>query len=66
MNLQTLSSFVLARMLNDAAEGSATQRAIQEELRKRCDEYKDTKTPWLFNEVERKSLNHAKRGAESI
>jgi hypothetical protein len=48
INLETRSSFALARMLNDAAEGSATQRAIQEELRKRCDEYKDTKTPWLF------------------
>jgi hypothetical protein len=48
VNLQTLSSFALARMLNDCAEGSATQRAIQKELRKRCEEHKDTKTPWLF------------------
>jgi hypothetical protein len=56
VSLQTLSSFALARMLNDCAEGSATQHAIQEELRKRCDESKDTKTRWLFNEEERKSM----------
>ena len=35
MNLETLSSFALARLLNDAAEGSAFQRAIQKELRRR-------------------------------
>lgn len=51
MNLQTLSSFALARMLSDCAEGSAMQRKIQEELRSRADNIKkDTKTPWLFNE----------------
>src|SRR4029077_13497056 len=52
MNLQTLSSFALARMLNDAAEGSAFQRAIQKEIRTREEQRKDTMTRWLFNEEE--------------
>jgi hypothetical protein len=57
MDLQTLSSFALARLLNDAAEGSAFQRAVQEELHNRYDnQYKDNKTPWLFNEEALKAM----------
>jgi hypothetical protein len=54
MNLQTLSSFALARMLADCAQGSAIQRRIQEELRSREEGMKhtDNKTPWLFNDEE--------------
>jgi FPC/CPF motif-containing protein YcgG len=52
MNLETLSSFALARMLNDCAEGSAMQRAIQKEIRNREEQYKDIPAseagPWLF------------------
>jgi hypothetical protein len=53
MNLETLSTFALARMLNDCAEGSALQRAVQKELHDRCDQHKDKTTPWLFNDEER-------------
>jgi hypothetical protein len=69
MNLETLSSFALARMLNDCAEGSATQHAIQEELRKRCEEHKDTQTPWLFPAPPKATQDkkyYVIRGAESV
>jgi hypothetical protein len=56
MNLETLSSFALARLLNEAAEGSAFQRAIKEEIRTREERYKDTKTPWLFTDEERAAM----------
>ena len=56
MNLQTLSSFALARMLNDCAEGSALQRAVQNEIHNREEAHKDTKTPWLFTDEERKRV----------
>jgi hypothetical protein len=54
MNLETLSSFALMRLLSDCAEGSATQRKIQKELRSREENMKhsDNKTPWLFNDEE--------------
>jgi len=57
MKLDTLSSFALARMLNDCADGSAIQRQIQNELRSRevSKEYKDNKTAWLFSKDELKS-----------
>jgi hypothetical protein len=42
--LETLSSFTLAWMLSDCAEGSATQRAIQKELRSREVNKKDNGT----------------------
>jgi hypothetical protein len=66
MNLETLSTFALARMLGDCAEGSATQRHIQEELRSREENMKhsDNKTPWLFSDGElgvlRKKWNRKK------
>jgi len=55
MNLQTLSSFALARMLSDSAAGSAFHRELQEELRSREEAVKhgDSKTPWLFSAEER-------------
>jgi hypothetical protein len=58
VNLETLSSFALARMLSDCAEGSAIQRQIQEELRSREERTKrtDNKTPWLFNEEQLKAM----------
>lgn len=57
MNLETLSSFALARMLADCADGSATQRHIQEELRRREENVKaDNKTPWLFSNEERAAM----------
>ena len=56
MDLETQSSFALAKMLNDCAEGSALQRAIQNELHKRCDQHKDNQTPWLLSEEERKTI----------
>jgi hypothetical protein len=58
MNLDTLSSFALARMLSDCAEGSAIQRQIQEELRSREENLKhaDNKTPWLFSDEELKAM----------
>jgi hypothetical protein len=54
MNLQTLSTFALARLLNDAAEGSAFHRALKEEIRTRNEmlRHSDNKTPWLFNDQE--------------
>jgi len=55
MNLQTLSSYALLQMLSDCADGSATQRKIQEELRNREENMKDTQTPWLFSDAERKA-----------
>jgi len=61
MNLQTLSSFALARLLNDAAEGSAFQRAIQKEIRNREEQRKDTKTPWLFKNEEMNKENCSRR-----
>jgi hypothetical protein len=56
MNLQSLSSFALARMLSDCAEGSAMQRKIQQELRSREENMKhsDNKTAWLFSDEELK------------
>ena len=63
MNLQTLSSFALARMLNDCAEGSALQRAVQNEIRNREEQYKDTETPWLLSEEERRRV--IRRGLRS-
>jgi hypothetical protein len=57
MNLQTLSSFALARLLSDCAQGSATQREIQEELRTREEHLRhDNKTPWLFSDDELKAM----------
>jgi hypothetical protein len=56
MNLETLSSFALARMLNDAAQGSALQREIQAELRTREERYKDVATPWLFSAEEKEAM----------
>ena len=56
MDLQTLSSFALAKMLNDCAEGSALQRAVQNELHNRADQHKDKETPWLLSEEERKTI----------
>jgi hypothetical protein len=58
MNLETLSTFALARMLSDCAEGSATQREIQEELRSREESLKhsDNKTPWLFSDEQFKAM----------
>jgi hypothetical protein len=58
MNLDTLSSFALARMLSACAEGSAIQRQIQEELREREENLKhaDNKTPWLFSDEELKAM----------
>jgi len=57
MKLETLSSFALARMLSDCADGSAMQRKIQEELRSREQHLKATgdKTPWLFPKEELKA-----------
>jgi hypothetical protein len=58
LNLESLSSFALARMLSDCAEGSATQRKIQAELMSREEgmKHKDNKTPWLFSDEERKAM----------
>lgn len=57
MNLETLSSFALARMLNGAAQGSALQREIQAELRTREQgPYKDVATPWLFSPEEKEAM----------
>lgn len=58
MKLETLSTFALARMLADCADGSATQRHIQDELRKREEQVKhsDNKTPWLFSDEEFKAM----------
>ena len=58
MNLETLSTFALARMLSDCAEGSAIQRRIQEELRSREENVKhtDNKTPWLFDDEQLKAM----------
>lgn len=54
MNLQTLSGFALARMLQDCAQGSAVQKQIQAELRSREQHliFTDNKTPWLFKDEE--------------
>jgi hypothetical protein len=62
VNLETLSSFALARLLNDAAEGSAFHRAIKEEIRTREERYRDTKTPWLFTDEERARIRKRGRG----
>jgi hypothetical protein len=58
VNLETLSSFALMRMLGDCADGSATQRRIQDELRSREENMKhsDNKTPWLFSDEELKTM----------
>jgi hypothetical protein len=58
MNLETLSTFALARLLNDAAEGSAFHRALKEEIRTREEmlQHADNKTPWLFSDEERKRM----------
>jgi hypothetical protein len=63
VNLETLSSFALMRMLSDCADGSATQRRIQEELKTREENVKhsDNKTPWLFSDEELKTM-HKKWG----
>jgi hypothetical protein len=55
---ETLSSFTLARMLNDCAEGSAMERQIQDELFSRAQsvEHTDSKTPWLFSDEELKVM----------
>jgi hypothetical protein len=55
--LEALSSFALARLLSDCAQGSATQREIQEELRSREEHLKyGDKTPWLFSDEELKAM----------
>jgi hypothetical protein len=58
MNLEALSSFALARLLSDCAQGSAMQREIQEELRSREEylKHSDNKTPWLFSDEELKAM----------
>jgi hypothetical protein len=58
MNLETLSSFALMRLLSDCAQGSAAQREIQDELRSREENVKhsDNKTPWLFSDEELKAM----------
>ena len=61
MNLQTLSSFALARLLNDCAQDSALQREIQAELRNRHEHYKDVATPWLFSAEEKEAMQHKGR-----
>ena len=55
-DLQTLSTFALAKMLNDCAEGSALQRAVQNELHNRADQHKDNQTPWLLSEEDRQQI----------
>jgi hypothetical protein len=58
MNLETLSTFALMRMLSDCAEGSATQRHIQDELRSREENVKhsNNKTRWLFSDEELEAM----------
>ena len=55
---KTLSSFALARMLSDCAQGSAMQRRIQDELLRRAEsvEYTDNETSWLFRDEELKAM----------
>jgi len=50
-------------MLSDCAEGSATQRAIQQELRSREDEIKDKGTLWLFRKEDDPASHKASQGS---
>ena len=61
MNLETLSSFALARLLNDCAQDSALQREIQAELRNRQERFKDVATPWLFSAEEKEAMQKRNR-----
>jgi hypothetical protein len=55
---KTPSSFALARMLTDRAQGSAMQRQIQAELLRRAQsvEHTDSTTSWLFRDEELKAM----------
>jgi hypothetical protein len=53
--LQTLSARALTRLLRGAAPGSATQRAIQKELRRRAlQQHGNPSTPLIFTAAEMK------------
>jgi hypothetical protein len=67
MNLHTLSNFVLARMLSDAVQGSASKREIQLELRRRAEDLKHAadSTPSLFSDRELKATRKKWRARSS-